>query len=145
MGRARLLCRRTLDHRFWSSCREGRKRLANRRCCPSALTLSCWARRGRHSMPTHVKFCWCNVEKSLILRTQWTDRWVHGGAPGGGCMSVSSGGADFVSHPPPLMPKLGRGRRHVLGCRGMQKMSRCCCCRPRTDFESQANKRQSWV
>ena len=32
-------------------------------------------------MPTHVKICWHNVEKSLILRTQWTDRWVHGGSP----------------------------------------------------------------
>ena len=37
-------------------------------------------------MPTHVKFCKRNVEKSLILRTQWTDRWVHGGAPG--CVHV---------------------------------------------------------
>ena len=33
-------------------------------------------------MPTHVNFCLRNVEKSLILQTQWTDRWVHGGAPG---------------------------------------------------------------
>ena len=33
-------------------------------------------------MLPHVKFCWRNVEKSFKLRTQWTDRWVHGGAPG---------------------------------------------------------------
>ena len=32
--------------------------------------------------PHNVKFCWRNVEKSLMLRTQWTDRWVHGGATG---------------------------------------------------------------
>ena len=56
-----------------------------------------------------------------------------------GCMLVCSGGTDFVAHPPPLMPILGRGR-HVLGCRGMHKMSRCCCCSRRTGFESQANK-----
>ena len=28
-------------------------------------------------MPTQVEFCWRNVEKRLIVGTQWTDRWVH--------------------------------------------------------------------
>ena len=38
----------------------------------------------------------------------------------GRCMPVSSGGTYSVSHHPLLMPKLGRGRRHVLGYRGTQ-------------------------
>ena len=57
----------------------------NQRCCPPVLTLSCWARRDRHFMPTHVKYCWRSVEKSLILRTQWMDRWMHGGCTMGAC------------------------------------------------------------
>ena len=57
-------------------------------------------------------------------------RWLHDGV-------------HVVSHPPPLMPILGRGRRYVLGCRGMQKLSRCCCFSRRTGFESQTNKGQS--
>ena len=59
-------------------------------------------------------------------------RWMN--------MSVCSGGSDVVAHTPPLMPKLGRGRRYVLGCRSMQKISRCCCCSRRTGFESHARK-----
>ena len=55
-------------------------------------------------------------------------RWLHVGF-----MSVWSGGTDFVAHPPHLMPILSRGR-HVLGCRGMQKLSRCCCCRGKRVF-----------
>ena len=52
----------------------------------------------------HVKFCWRDVEKSLIGRTQWTDQWVNGDCTGG-CMPVFSGGTDFVAYPRPLMPR----------------------------------------
>ena len=73
------------------------------------------------SMSNFVDVCREIVDTANAIYGSVGARWLHGG-----CMSVCLGGTDFVVHPPPLMPILGRGRRHVLGCRGMQKMSRCC-------------------
>ena len=102
-----LFSRNFKHRRFWSSCREGWKGLANRPWCPSLFTLSCWARRGRPSKPTPVIFCPRNVKKSFILGTQSTDQW---------CMWCSTWlgpsrwalETDFVSNPPSLMLTLGR-------------------------------------
>ena len=56
-------------------------------------------------MPVHVKFCRRNVEKSLIRRTQWTDRWVHGGCTVGACRTPSTSDADT---PPTTCARLSR-------------------------------------
>ena len=91
-----------------------------------------------HAHPCQILLAQCSeiVDTANAMDGSVDARWLHDG-----CMSVSSGGTDFVAHPPPLMPILGLGRRNVLGCRGMKKLSRCCCCRRRTGFDSQANKR----
>ena len=67
---------------FWTSARGEWKGLANRRSCPSAVTLYCRVRRGRLSKYVLVNFCSRNVEKLLMLLAAWTDHLEHGGPPG---------------------------------------------------------------
>ena len=90
-------------------------------------------------MPTPVKFCRRNFEKSLILRTQWTDRWVHGGAPGWAHVGelgryrfrLTPSTSDAEARPrPPTCARLSRHAKNVT----MLLLS------PENGFESQANK-----
>ena len=89
-------------------------------------------------MPIHVKFCWRNVNKSLIRGTQYgriggytmVARWVHIGVFGRYRFRRTPSTSDADSRPRSTI--CARLSRHV-------KIVASCYSR-RTGFESQANK-----
>ena len=95
------------QHQDGSAVRLGTERLVVTTAAAATVCYGCGAfvlKAGLYRMYQVRMYAAATLRTSTPNHT----RWVHSG-----CMSVCSRGTDFVAHTPPLMPILGRGRRHV--------------------------------